>query len=195
MDEQLQANIKAKLDLLSRELGALYDCLDEGKDSQDTDESVFARWQKDAIVSKLAGVRIAPEDVKINFGDIGTVRDGNVYFTYDQALELEEKYLKPNGWRLPTRREWVLICEEFGGAGDTKEEVGKLVKALNLKQNGRFDPDDDTLYNQGARGGYWSRTADSSATLAYYFVFYASGFNPQGYSNKGHGFSVRCVSL
>lgn len=63
----------------------------------------FKMWNKDGIRSELAKVLIAPEDY---------VEDEKKYFTWEEACEIKDKL--NNGWRLPTRSEWVLICEEFG---------------------------------------------------------------------------------
>lgn len=142
----------------------------------------FLQWEKGGIVSKLANVIIAPEDY---------TEDSKEHFTWDEAMAIEEK-LK-NGWRLPTRHEWVLIAEEFGRDTEKDEFGGKLLKeALSLNMNGYKDCD-GRIWSQGSIAYYWSRTANSS-TNAYYLYLNSSGnLYPAYINNRYYGYSVRCV--
>lgn len=142
----------------------------------------FLQWEKGGIVSKLANVIIAPEDY---------TEDSKEHFTWDEAMAIEEK-LK-NGWRLPTRHEWVLIAEEFGRDTEKDELGGKLLKeALSLNMNGYKDCD-GRIWGQGSSAYYWSRTARSS-TYAYYLLLGSSGNLYPAYLNlRYYGYSVRCV--
>lgn len=130
--------------------------------------------------SKLANIQIADEDY----------HDGNKYlFTFEEALKVEES-LKGMGWRLPTRSEWVLLCEEFG------QEVGKLASGmlcdkLKLKKRGYYY-NSGSLYGEGSYGHYWSRTVDSGA-YAYSLEFNSSRVYPQIIYDRGNGFALRLV--
>lgn len=131
-------------------------------------------------ISKLANIQIADEDY----------HDGNKYlFTFEEALKVEES-LKGMGWRLPTRSEWVLLCEEFG------QEVGKLASGmlcdkLKLKKRGYYY-NSGSLYGEGSYGHYWSRTVDSGA-YAYSLEFNSSRVYPQIIYDRGNGFALRLV--
>lgn len=145
------------------------------------DEDKFARWEKEGIVSKLANIIIAPEDY---------VEGDKKHFTYDEAIELEKGL--PNGWRLPTRFEMVLIAEEFGRNIQTDVLDPKLLeKNLGFQKNGKTDTDRECWYT-GSSGYYWSRT-DTSTTNAYYLYFNSSDLYPASTNYKYDGYSVRCV--
>lgn len=147
-------------------------------------EPVFSQteyWQKKGIRSKLTNLIIAPEDY--TEGD-------KKHFTFDEALEIENKL--GNGWRLPTRSEWVLICEEFGQK-DGLLDSDTLAARLYLKLNG-YKTACNHIPNAGTNGAYWSRTSGSS-NYAYYLYFSSGDFNPgtNVNFNRYYGYSVRCV--
>lgn len=155
-------------------------------------QSIFDRWEQGGIKSKLANLIIAPEncnfvDLSIN---VGTEIDGNVYYTFTEAMELEEKVLLPNGWRLPTRSEWALLVEEFGQNEEGELDVGRLTERLTLPFTGYFGG--GSFRNGDTYGNYWSRTSHSD-TNAYYLSFDASNIYPQDYNDKQYGFAVRAV--
>ena len=132
--------------------------------------------------SKLAGVEIAAEDY---------VEGDKRHFTWDEAIEAVEKL--GNGWRLPTRKEWSLICEEFGCDEDGRLSGGLLAKNLNLKANGWKDYNNGSLNYSGTYGYWWSSTA-SNTTNHYYLVYGTSSGLYSGYDDyRYYGFSVRCV--
>lgn len=130
--------------------------------------------------SKLAGVEIADKDYT----------DGDKkYFTYDEALEVE-KGLK-DGWRLPTRHEWALICEEFANDKNDRLSVKLLMEKLGLCLNGYRD-NDGNICGEDRDGNYWSRSSYSSTGNAYYLGF-DTGVYPSNYYYRYGGFSLRCV--
>lgn len=131
--------------------------------------------------SKLAGVEIAAEDY---------VEGGKKHFTWDEATEAVKKL--GNGWRLPTRKEWSLICEEFGCDEDGELSGGLLAKNLNLKANGWKDYT-GSLYNSGSVGNWWSSTAYGTAYR--YILSYntSDGLYSGGSNYRYYGLSVRCV--
>ncbi len=128
--------------------------------------------------SRLAGVEIA--DRNYTEGD-------EDHFTFDEALEIEKK-LKSTGWRLPTRSEWALICEEFGQENGMLNAL-ILSKALNLDYGGYVNS--SSLRLAGSYGYYWSSTA-STASYAYY-LFFSTSVYPSYSSSRYVGFSVRLV--
>ncbi len=139
-------------------------------------EQLNKKWREHGIKSETTGLIIAPEDVEI---------DGKTEFTWDEAVALEREGKIPEGWRLPTRHEWVLIAEEFGQDDNGELNEYRLSKALELVHC------DDTSY-----GYYWSASPyTSSSNSAYGLSFSSSSVNPQYSNTKYYGFSVRCVSL
>lgn len=136
---------------------------------------------KPPIVSHLAKVLIAPEDY--SEGD-------KKYFTYDEACAIEKKL--DNGWRLPARQEWVLICEEFGTKGGVYN-VDTLMKNLGLGKNGLLYSGDDEPSYAGYDGYYWSSTPNGSS-YAYNLNFYGTSYIYPSYNhNRYYGLSVRLV--
>lgn len=128
--------------------------------------------------------------VNLEIADIDYTEGDRKQFTYDEALKIEKR-LKESGWRLPTRSEWVILCEEFGQ--DEKGELSseKLTKNLKLETNGLMYPNGDNWY-AGRGGDYWSRSA-GDANGAYHLVFNPIGVNPSHYANRYLGFSLRFV--
>ncbi len=137
-------------------------------------------------VSRLANVEIANDDYK--FG--GRIRDGKHYFTFDEALEVQEK-LKDTGWRLPTRSEWTLICEEFGQKDDGELDDETLYKKLHMEPTGWLN-EDGYLNGRTTYGGWWSGTA-GSATHGRYLATDTGGVGAQNNYFRGFGFALRLV--
>lgn len=135
--------------------------------------------------SKLAKVEIAAEDYNIG----GREKEGKHYFTFDEAQEVQ-KNLKDTGWRLPTRSEWTLICEEFGQK-DGELDCETLYKNLNMKHTGWID-EDGYLYERTTNGYWWSDTA-SSATLGRYLSTWTGNVNAQNSYFRGYGFALRLI--
>lgn len=146
------------------------------------------KWREDGIKSETTGLIIAPEDVEV---------DGKTFFTWDEAMTLEKEGKIPEGWRLPTRHEWVMICEEFGQDEDEELSSSKLAGTLNLRKNGWLDNEDNDnkVFGKGSEGNYWSSTAYSTSTHAYLLSFFTTDVYPQNSFSKYYGFNVRCVSV
>lgn len=153
-------------------------------ESEDSKSVIYS--PKVVATSKLAKVEIAAEDCNIGGKEV----DGRHYFTFDEALELQEK-LKDTGWRLPTRSEWVLICEEFGQT-DGELNPQTLYKNLNMSPTGFYDYEDGKLYNR-TTVGYWWSTTRSSATNANYLGTSTTYVYPQNSNYRGYGFALRLV--
>lgn len=138
---------------------------------------------KPIAASKLAGVEIADRDY---------VEWGKKFFTFEEALKVEQE-LKFTGWRLPTRSEWTLICEEFGQENG-KPDAETLVKRLGLARNGWYDFNDEEVYSTGFNGRYWSSTPYSNTNYAYYLYFNTgTTMGPSGNTDRRNGFSLRLV--
>lgn len=156
----------------------------ETKDAEKVEDKVcFDDWEANGGTSELAKVLIAPEDY---------VEGDKKHFTWDEACEIEKKL--NNGWRLPTRKEWALICEEFG-TKDGVYDVETLMKNLGLEKNGVLYAGDDEPSYVGDCGRYWSSTpVPSNSSYAYYPYFYGTSLIYPSYSSsRQYGFSVRLV--
>lgn len=164
------------------------DIIQSGREKLNQDNKSFEieqqikEWNENAIETGL-GLRVAPADFKL--GD-------KEYFTWDEAKEIEEKYLKPKGWRLPTVNEFVMLYGKYGidGAGD--DDVEGFRDKLKMELRGYRDSDDH-LYNQGTYGLWWSTSANSS-TSACNLLMFSSVLYPQGSGSKVYGLTLRCVS-
>lgn len=128
--------------------------------------------------SRLTNLIIAGEDY---------VEGDKKHFTYDEAMDIQRSL--PDGWRLPTRSEWALICEEFGQK-EGELDTNTLVNNLRLGRNRYVN--NGSLTSAGSNGYYWSSTA-YSATYAYNLYFSSSNVNPSNSNNRRNGFSVRLV--
>ena len=133
----------------------------------------------DPIISKSANILIASEDY---------VEGDKKHFTWDEAMKIGEKV--GDGWRLPTRHEWALICEEFGQK-DGKLDSDTLIKNIGVGSHGGLDT--SGLYTAGYGGYYWSATPHSIGNYAYNLYFYSGYLNPSNNDDRSYGFSVRLV--
>lgn len=141
----------------------------------------YDEWEEKGIKSKLANVIIAPEDY---------VEEGKKYFTWDEAMKIKDKL--NNGWRLPTRKEWALICEEFACNSKGNLSPTKLMHRLGLTMNG-WKNKCGSLRSVGDDGFYWSGTAYPGVNNAYYLNFNSATTYPSNYDARWFGFSVRLV--
>lgn len=141
---------------------------------------------KVVAVSHLAKVEIAAEDYNIGGKEV----DGKHYFTFEEAQEVQ-KQLANTGWRLPTRREWILICEEFAQGKDGNLDEKELYKNLNMGPTGWLDSY-GRLANRTTDGSWWSATA-GSATHGRYLATTTGYVHAQDNYWRGLGFALRLV--
>lgn len=142
----------------------------------------FDDWNTNGKTSELAKVLIAPENY--TEGD-------KKYFTWKEACAIEKKL--NNGWRLPTRQEWTLICEEFGKKGGVYD-VETLMKSLALEKNGVLYSEENVPSYAGRYGYYWSSTSISNGVDAYSLFFSGTSYiNPSYNPYRYSGLSVRLV--
>ena len=152
------------------------------------------QWRpKGTIKSKLLPIEIATNDYWEASDDDQNpmVVDGKKrYFTWAEAMAI-----KADGWRLPTRAEWAVLCTEFGEKdGDIGYDA--LIKALGLGKNGYVNS--GSLWFAGDIGYYWSSIAYPSTSGAYYLYFRSGNFysgcvNPSSSAPCHFGQSVRLV--
>ena len=94
----------------------------------------------------------------------------------------------PKGWRLPTSR----------SGGEFDALVGSLNSTTITQAPYYFNPSGyvslGSLWNAGYRGLYWSSTAYSSTSSAYYLAFRSGGVTPSMHDGRYLGQSVRCLA-
>ena len=105
----------------------------------------------------------------------------------------------PKGWRLPANSGDYSFSTLMGSYGlpTTNQDQGysgQLQNPLNFNRPGFYNYDKGALNSRGANGYFWSSVGDNSAT-ARSLRFYSSHFTPRHVTNKGYGFSVRCVAV
>jgi hypothetical protein len=113
--------------------------------------------------------------------------DGDIYFTWYEAIERFGEPDFKNGWRLPTKEEFGALCKyphEF------KDEQGVFDNRLYLPLAG-YCGCNGNVFSVGFRGFYWSSTLEDS-DCAWYLYFYSGGVDmSSGYQCNEH--SVRLV--
>ena len=113
--------------------------------------------------------------------------------------------LCPEGWRVPTDAEWTAFIDMLGGssvAAGKLKAVSSLWNYPNVDATnstgfsalpGGFRNSGGTYYGLDGSGRWWSSTEDST-TDAWCRSLHSGNGNVYRYSsNKGAGFSVRCV--
>lgn len=190
----LEARDEIETSLGCRKHGRLFCSECDGVVEQHPD---FEKWRRDCIETAVYAGRdydnnrdlfltVAPEDFYI-------IQNGarKEYFTWDEAMELEKKVLKPNGWRLPTCKELAQLCACYIDDKGS-DDVERFMKELNAERRGDMDTN-GSIGNVGSYGLWWSSTA-SSAAYARGLLFNSGYFYPQDGYYKGYGFAVRCVA-
>lgn len=100
-------------------------------------------------------------------------------------------------WRMPTAAEFQELYDNCTSVWTTLNGVNGRLFTSNVNGNTLFFPaagyyDGTSLGSRWSSGYYWSSTY-YSATDARGLSFGSSGVNPQYYSNRHFGFSIRAV--
>ena len=141
----------------------------------------------DTIV--LNGIALDKENLSV---------DGNIYFTYQEAINKASKL----GKRLPTKEEFdslLKLPHEFdldkrGMWFAEKLDDLKTDKSLFLKATGCIGDDGDGLYGVSIYGYYWSNTGSESNRWHGYYLYFGNKVNGVAKNSCSYGFSVLCVS-
>lgn len=120
--------------------------------------SMIDDWDKNAIKTDF-GFVIAPKDFE---------RGDEKLFSWEEAKEIEERYLKAKGWRLPTQEDWWGIIYQFGFSLKGEMDVKRLMKDLNLELMGSLWVGEAEKYKKNPRkyildgglGGICHKTID-----------------------------------
>ncbi|SDF86569.1 major paralogous domain-containing protein [Dyadobacter soli] len=120
------------------------------------------------------------------------------YFSAPQACEM-----LGNGWHLPSRKDWEVLSDHYGGASNKSKDGGKTAyKALqtggesgfNATLGGNRELPAGKYARLNGHGFYWTST-EIDAETAWNFNFGAGGkaLHCQDGMGKTEGASVRCV--
>ena len=153
----------------------------------------FNEWHvKSIFVNKR--LSFAPK----NFYVIDRHEQYRSFFTFKEALDIEKKILRPNGWRLPTFEEWKIVKEDFmlaqAFAGDLNLQLQGFVSWCDMKvyKRNRYNEYSCSLYS-GLAGYYWSSEAFGAghalALIRYDNLVYTEPVETR------NGLSIRCVAL
>ncbi len=158
-----------------------------------------ATWQQN--VAELTLVKLNSDVIERNtvIGNqewqLANYKDsnGNEYFTFDEAIAINAQLT--DGWRVPTRQDFVDLDIALGGTGQNGQNNLTLIKRYVDEWSAKFNglSWNGTISGIGSTAFYWSQT-ESSADNGYHLYLYSSGsIYPQDSNNKNNGFSIRVV--
>jgi len=128
--------------------------------------------------------------------------NGKVYGKlYNWFAVTDPRGLAPEGWHIPTDKEWQLLEESAGvlGAFELKATSGWLGKGNgNNKLGFGALPGGDRVvsgafHSKGKVGSWWSVTPNGAFAAWDFYLNYKNSYVGMDYNNKDNGFSVRCV--
>ena len=167
--------------------------IDIAKEESELQQDVVRGYAPSAS-TELCGLLWDTENLAIG----GYAKDGRHYYTWDEAMEAARSV----GKRLPTREEWVALCDLgstwddelkgrwFGGNHDSDHKGSLFLPAAGW----RSFYNSDKLANTNIDGLYWSSSPDyGGSSYAGYFSFYSGCVYSPDTHDSAYGFSVRCV--
>ena len=101
----------------------------------------------------------------------------------------------PKGWRLPistSSGEYQALMTAYKITSNTDSTTRITQSPLYFHPSGYVYS--GSLRYAGNGGRYWSSTAASNTSDAYYLYFNSGGVNPSNYGSRYSGFSVRCLA-
>jgi len=105
------------------------------------------------------------------------------------------RQLCPDGWRVPTTRDFILLDEYFGGDGDRRRDSEALITKYTEwggVRGGACEPN-GALVDQGVGAFYWAISTVRPGK-GNRLNFFTDGYvSPQGWDNKNIGHTLRCV--
>ena len=144
----------------------------------------------------------------------GTIIDGNTYDAHylagnyyqwnaatagtggsDVTIQYQDATdsICPKGWRLPSSGDSDDTNDFYGLTTGTDATMGEILAEAPYYFIPAGWVNSGSLNDAGYVGGHWSSTADSS-TDAYSLGFDFMNVNPSMRSNRGNGWSVRCLA-
>lgn len=130
--------------------------------------------------------------------------NGQVYGKlYNWYAVNDPRGLAPEGWHIPTNKEWAAMIEHLGG----EEGAGSSLKSTaawdeNGSGNntsrvgflpGAYRNPDGTFGPLGKYGNWWSASEYNTYSAWYYLLSYSNNAVGRGSYSKGCGISVRCI--
>ncbi len=115
-------------------------------------------------------------------------------FSWEMINQYKD-YLCPNGWRVPTKDDFVALDIALGGTGENSQSDATLLDRYLTTWGGSYGgrANSGALFDQGSNAYYWSQT-ESTAVNSYHSCLLSSGtIYPQNYNNKNLGYALRCV--
>ena len=123
------------------------------------------------------------------------------WFSWD-AVDKYKDQLCPDGWRVPTKDDFINLDKAMGGSGENRGLDGLFVQKYLEEWGGEFGgyvwthfqtSEMEELY-VGSYGTYWAQTEDdSNRGNALTFGTAYNNVGPQGGSDKYNGQTLRCV--
>jgi len=93
----------------------------------------------------------------------------------------------PTGYRLPTQAEW----QAEHGTWSSQDLTGAFNSVLKLPTAGYRLRTTGGIFSTGTTGDYWSST--TNGTQGMHLEFNSTSANAWMVSDRGHGFSIRCI--
>jgi len=115
---------------------------------------------------------------KIGAYSITIDKEGKSHYLYNWYAVDDSRGLAPEGWRIPTNKEW----------GEIEKQLKENVSYAGYRLNNFGD-----YYNIGNYGFFWSSTEHDDITAWNRKLHQNDIMVYQHYLNKQNGFSVRCV--
>lgn len=134
-----------------------------------------------------------------------------IYDAASAANPALRKKLAPTGWHIPTDGEWTQLTDCLGGesvAGGKMKSTGTVQAGTGLWQDPNTAATNEsgflglpagcrvtngTFNGIGYDGIWWSSSEDNTTNAWYRYLFYYNGYAFRGNTNKGSGFSLRCL--
>jgi uncharacterized protein (TIGR02145 family) len=149
---------------------------------------------------KVAGERAQPAWCYYNNDPANGAKYGKLYNWY--AVN-DPRGLAPVGYHIPSDREWTVLTDLLEGenaAGGKMKSTSGWANNFNATNSsgfsglpGGFRYNNGAFYGIGKYGYWWSSTEYSTNDAWYRNLGYGSGSVSRGDSDKGKGFSVRCL--
>lgn len=127
---------------------------------------------------------------------------------YNWKAVADPRNVCPTGWHVPSDAEWTVLTDYLGGesvAGGKMKSTGTQywqspnTNATNesgfngLPGGGRNGVDGGGFYGVGSNGNWWSSTERDATSAWPRRLNYNNGDVWRAYTDKGYGFSVRCL--
>lgn len=146
-------------------------------------------WMADNLEYKAKSTFLYDKDLK-NYKPYGRL------YRWDEAY-----YACPEGWRIPTDKEWRALAKAYGGCDEDASDGGRQAfqalfmggaSGFNAKAGGERNP--DGKYNHlNVIGNYWSITPYATSNAHYYYFDAKAKRMVRSQAYKKFAYSCRCV--